>query len=240
MPTDSYRFHPIGFVRSCYTERFGIPRQPGLVTAAEATLVICPEFALRQAFVGLDGFSHLWLIFVFHDDLRARWRPMVRPPRLGGNRKVGVFATRAPYRPTPVGLSAVELVDIEHNSGRLELRLRGADLLDGTPVLDIKPYVPYADALPHASPGFASGPPGEDWEVEFSPQARRQLSVSDPSGERQLAILIAEVLRQDPRPGYMGRDSEIREFGVRLYDLDVGWRLSGDRVLVTRIDPVAD
>lgn len=235
--SSTYGFDPIGIVRSCYTGKFGIPRQPGLVTAAEATLELYPEYARDEAFAGLCGFSHLWLVFVFHECIGAGWKPMVRPPRLGGTGKVGVFASRAPFRPNPIGLSAVEFTGLQRDGKRLALRLRGIDLLDGTPVLDVKPYVPYADALPHANAGFAPEPPGRKWRVEFTPEAQRQLDAADPHGGRRLPLLITQILLQDPRPGYMDRYPERTDFGMRLYDLDVQWRLSGDHALVTAALP---
>jgi tRNA-Thr(GGU) m(6)t(6)A37 methyltransferase TsaA len=236
----SYHFRPVGIVRSCFTDRFGIPRQPRLVTADRTRLELFPEYSRGEGVAELSGFSHLWLIFVFHDCLGQGWKPMVRPPRLGGNRKVGVFASRSPFRPNPIGLSAVELVGIERDRKKLVLRLRGADLLDGTPVLDIKPYVPYADALPDARAGFAAEPPAKDWRVELAPAARRQLQEADPTGERQLAALLEQVLRQDPRPGYMDRRSDRSEFGLRLYELDVKWKLTEEGILVTALETVSE
>ena len=235
-----YGFHPIGIVRSCYTDKFGIPRQPGLVTAAEARLELFPQYAREEAFAGLSGFSHVWLIFVFHACLATEWRPMVRPPRLGGNRKVGVFASRAPFRPNPIGLSAVEFTGLERLGKVLTMHLRGADLLDGTPVLDIKPYIPYADALPNANAGFAPDPPSKDWQIDFTPEALRQMLDLDPQGERQLPLLLAQILRQDPRPGYMERRPERTDFGMRLYELEIKWRLNGDRVAVISVSHASD
>ena len=270
---DSYPFRPLGLVRSCYTGKFGIPRQPGLVTAAEARLELFAEFAREEAFAGLEGFSHLWLLFVFHDAIAEGWRPTVRPPRLGGRRKVGVFASRSPHRPNPIGLSAVEFrgFDREGSGQRgLALRLGGVDLLDGTPVLDIKPYVPYADCLLQASSGFVPPPTDQEREVIFSPQAlaqAHQLSqarapfqrrvpaqtqalaqtqteeleqAADPDEERQLVDLITQVLRQDPRPGYMDRYPERQDFALRLYDLEVRWRENQGRILVTALEPAGD
>ncbi|MGE5154016.1 MAG: tRNA (N6-threonylcarbamoyladenosine(37)-N6)-methyltransferase TrmO [Bdellovibrio bacteriovorus] len=232
------RFSPIGILRSPFTDRFGIPRQPGLVTASESRLVMLPPYDREEAFKGIDGFSHCWLLFVFHDDcLEAGWRPTVRPPRLGGRERVGVFASRSPYRPNCIGLSAVEHLGIERGPEGLVLRLRGADLLDGTPVLDIKPYVPYADAIPEARSGFAPQPPDADWEIDFSPEAEEAIADADPEGRLRIRELITQVLAQDPRPGYMDRYPERDQFTMRLYGLEIRWRIQDRIALVQTVTP---
>jgi len=235
------RFTPIGILSSPFTDRFGIPRQPGLVTAAESRLVMLPPFDREEAFKGIEGFSHVWLLFLFHDDCpQAGWRPTVRPPRLGGRKRVGVFASRAPYRPNCIGLSAVAHQGLARGPEGLFLRLRGADLLDGTPVLDIKPYVPYADAIPDARSGFALEAPEADWEVAFTPEAEQGVAGADPDGGLRLRDLIVQVLSQDPRPGYMDRYPDRERFALRLYDLDVRWRVQDRTALVEAVAPHRD
>ena len=209
------------------------------MTAARSRLELGPGLARDEAFAALAGFSHLWLIFVFHDCIEAGWKPTVRPPRLGGQLKVGVFASRAPYRPNPIGISAVENLGLERDAGKLYLNLGGADLLDGTPVLDIKPYVPYADAIPDARSGFAGETPGRDWPVVFSDTALAQIAVADPDGTRRLRELISQVLRQDPRPGYMDKYPVRTRFAMRLYDRDIRWLIDGSRIRVIAVEQVS-
>jgi tRNA-Thr(GGU) m(6)t(6)A37 methyltransferase TsaA len=233
----AFQFDPIGIIRSPFTDKFGIPRQPRLAPAAEARLELLPPFDREEAFSGLDGFSHVWLIFVFHDDCPiAGWRPMVRPPRLGGRSKVGVFASRAPYRPNPIGISAVAHQGLERTGRGLALRLAGVDLLDGTPVLDIKPYVPYADSLPEAIGGFAAQSPEQRWEVRFSATAEAQVAACEPDGRLQLRALIEQVIAQDPRPGYMDRYPDRRDFAMRLYDLEIRWQIADGVALVVAVE----
>lgn len=229
---------PIGICRSAYTDKFGIPRQPRLVTAGKTGILLLPPYDREEAFSALDGFSHVWLLFLFHDDCpEAGWRPMVRPPRLGARTKVGVFASRSPYRPNPIGISAVPHQGLERTAEGLWLQVTGADLLDGTPILDIKPYVPYADAIPDAEGGFAVNPPAQRFEVQFSPAAEAAVAAQDPDGDLQLHRLIRQVIGQDPRPGYMDRYPERREFALQLYHLDVQWRVDGEQALVTEVSP---
>jgi tRNA-Thr(GGU) m(6)t(6)A37 methyltransferase TsaA len=236
----AFRFDPIGIVRSPYTDTFGIPRQPGLVTAAEGRIVLRRAYAREEAFKGIEGFSHVWLIVVFHaEDMRAGWNPTVRPPRLGGRERVGVFASRAPHRPNPIGISAVEHLGLERNEEGLCLRIRGMDLMDGTPVLDIKPYVPYADALGAARSGYAVPPEAVHQETRFTREASAGIAHADPTGERRLRALIEQVLAQDPRPGYMDRYPDRREFVLTLFDHTIRWRIAGTGIEVWMVEPEA-
>lgn len=229
-------FRPIGRIHSPFDDKFGIPRQARLAPAAAAQLRLLPPYDREEALSGLEGFSHLWLLSVFHQDcLGADWQPMVRPPRLGGRVKVGVFASRSPYRPNPIGLSAVEYHGFERHRLGLRLYLGGVDLLDGTPVLDIKPYVPYADALPDARPGFTADLPDAHWEVVFSTQASEDLARADPDAQLDLRTLIEQVIGLDPRPGYMDRYPQRDTFALRLHGCDIHWQIAGQQAIVTRI-----
>ena len=172
MLTD-HAVHPIGIIHSCFSEKFGIPRQPGLVPVARAILEMRPPYDRDEAVNGLETFSHLWIIFVFHANPKGKWQPTVRPPRLGGNRRLGVFATRSGFRPNPIGLSVVRLEGIRRYKNKLLLDLSGVDLLDRTPVLDIKPYLPYVDSVPDAIGGFADRRPASAVTVVFSDHANK-------------------------------------------------------------------
>ncbi|WPL16186.1 putative tRNA (adenine(37)-N6)-methyltransferase [Thiorhodovibrio winogradskyi] len=233
-------FRPIGRVCSPFREKFGIPRQARLAPAARARLEMLPPYDREEAFSGLEGFSHLWLLFVFHQDcLAAGWQPMVRPPRLGGRAKIGVFASRSPYRPNAIGLSAVAWHGLTRDQAGLSLSLSGVDLLDGTPVLDIKPYVPYADALPDASPGFTGKLEDRRWAVQFSDEAEQQLAGADPDGRLGLRALIEQVIGLDPRPGYMDRYPRRDTFALQLHNYDVQWQIAGNHARVISITGAA-
>jgi tRNA-Thr(GGU) m(6)t(6)A37 methyltransferase TsaA len=236
-----FEFEAIGFVQSPFKEKFGIPRQPGLVAGAVGVLKLRDEDFIRQALRAIDGFSHLWLIFVFHEHGARNWKPSIRPPRLGGAKKVGVLASRSPHRPNPIGLSAVKLVEVRADApGGAELVIEGVDLLDGTPVLDIKPYIPYADSIPEANPGWAEEPIVRT-PVEFSEQAER--AVAERSTDRpDLRRMIEEMLSLDPRPAFQKRRapagspaSEGLSYGFKLFDYDVKWRIENSRFVVVDV-----
>lgn len=213
---------PIGHVESDFPDKFGVPRQPGLAPAARATLVLAPPFDDPLAVRGLEAFSHLWLTFVFHHS-PERWSPLVRPPRLGGNAKVGVFASRSTHRPNRLGLSLVQLGGIDTRRG-VRLALVGCDLVSGTPVLDIKPYLPWVEARPEAQAGYAPEAPPQ-LAVRFTGEAEAILNRRDDGDS--LRELIRQVLAQDPRPAYR-KGSEARLYGVRLRDVDVRFRADED------------
>ncbi len=227
-----WNMQAIGRIESCYKEKFAIPRQPGLTPSAEAILHLLPPYDSPDAVRELAQFSHVWLVFVFHATADQGWRPTVRPPKLGGNQRVGVFATRSTFRPNPIGLSVARLERIETDNG-VRLYLAGADLLDGTPILDIKPYLAYADALPEASNGYADDG-GQPLPVRFSAEAEAQLLALQARHPR-LRSLIAEILAQDPRPGYA--DDPTRRYGMALYDLNILWCCDAAGALVISILP---
>jgi len=229
----TYEFTPIGTIRSPYREKFSTPRQPGLTSAAKGTIILEPEFSSPEAVRELDGFSHIWLLFLFHHNYQQGWKPTVRPPRLGGNQRVGVFASRSPFRPNPIGLSPVKLLSIACSEGRVTLEVEGADLIDSTPILDIKPYIAYSDAIPDAVSGFANKAPSL-LPVEFSPAAQEQVDgFADQTPK--LEDLLRETLALDPRPAYQREAGDEREYGVLLDRYNVRWCVAKEKVVVLDI-----
>lgn len=228
-----YRFAPIGRIRSCFPQKFGIPRQPGLVPQARAVLELFAPYGRAEALAGLEAFSHLWVVFVFHAHLDRPWHPTVRPPRLGGNRRIGLFASRSAFRPNPIGISAVRLDGIRQAGERAEIDIGGGDFLDGTPVLDIKPYLPYADAIAQAAGGFAAAAPPL-LPVDFAPQAE---AACRESGDDRLKELISGVLANDPRPAYDDRADDNAVYGMRICESEVKWRVRQGRVTVLSVAP---
>ncbi len=207
----------IARMESDFPDKFGIPRQSGLTSLA-SRIVFEPEFRDPNALRGIEGWSHLWILWIFSEAVRPGWSPTVRPPRLGGNERVGVFATRSPFRPNNIGLSSVKLERVEHteNEGDV-LIVSGADLMDGTPIIDIKPYVPYADAHPEASGGFAAEKFGKKLKVVFPEEL---LSRVEPGKREGLKDLLAE----DPRPAV--QDDPERFYGMRFSDVEIKFVVS--------------
>ncbi|MEZ5534658.1 MAG: tRNA (N6-threonylcarbamoyladenosine(37)-N6)-methyltransferase TrmO [Thiolinea sp.] len=226
---------PVAYISSCYREKFGIPRQPGLVSEARGEVRLLPQFSRPDIVRGLEDFSHIWLIFRFHATAAASWKPTVRPPRLGGNQRLGVFATRSMFRPNALGLSVVRLDGIQHKSTGVVLSVSGLDLLDGTPVLDIKPYLPYADCVAGATGGFAPEAPLAEKEVGFSLQAKEQCVLKSAQWGGDIRLLIEQVLKQDPRPSYRSGHQDQRQYAMQLYDFDVRWLYQGDRIYVVEL-----
>lgn len=223
---NDYTIKPIARIKSDFPTKFGIPRQAGIVDALEAVIVFEPEYRNPDALRGMEGFSHLWLIWQFSEAVRDTWSPTVRPPRLGGNTRLGVFATRSPFRPNALGLSCVKLVGLEETAEGTVIRVSGADLMDGTPIFDIKPYIPYADCHPDALSGFA-------------PDSGAKLSVSFGDGveknipENKLGALIG-VLENDPRPRYQN-DPE-RVYAMEFAGFEVKFTVDGDALTVISVN----
>ncbi|MFW6322161.1 MAG: tRNA (N6-threonylcarbamoyladenosine(37)-N6)-methyltransferase TrmO [Guyparkeria sp.] len=232
--SEEWTLRPVGHIESPYREGFGIPRQSGVVPAATGLLVPTPEWQQPVAWQGIETFSHLWLVWVFHAKRRMRPgdSPAVRPPRLGGNRRVGVFASRAPVRPNPIGLSVVRLLDVTESDGRVRLHLGGLDLLDGTPVLDVKPHVPYADCPPDSRGGWAGAPPERLAVVWGAAEPWLERLDSD------TVALIEQSLAQDPRPAF--HDDPDRVYGMRIEDIDVRFVVQEHRAEIREIVPVGD
>ncbi|WP_312269887.1 tRNA (N6-threonylcarbamoyladenosine(37)-N6)-methyltransferase TrmO [Pseudescherichia sp.] len=221
----TFQFAQIGVIRSPYKEKFAVPRQPGLVKSGGGELHLIAPYNQADAVRGLEAFSHLWLLFVFHQTMEGGWRPTVRPPRLGGNARMGVFATRSTFRPNPIGMSLVELKGIRCQGEQVILDLGSLDLVDGTPVVDIKPYLPFAEALPEAKASYAQQAPQAIMPVSFTPELVERL----PQLERRyphLRQFIVEVLAQDPRPAYRQQEEAGKEYAVWLLDFNVRWRVT--------------
>ena len=217
----------IAHIRTAFPTKFGIPRQSGLVDSLRGEVIFTPEYRNADAVRGLEDFSHIWLVWQFSGAVRDSWSPTVRPPRLGGNTRMGVFATRSPFRPNPLGLSSVQLEAIEHRPdvGPV-LIVRGADLMDGTPIYDVKPYLPYADCRPEAAGGFASQPKEASLRVECPPE------LLEPVEEARRAALLG-VLAQDPRPTYQ-HDPD-RVYGLAFGGWEVKFTVAEDVLTVREI-----
>ncbi len=232
---------PIGYIRSPYKEKFAVPRQPRLASAIISEIIFQPPYDDLAFFREIEQYSHLWLIFGFNlitDD--GKHRPLIRPPRLGGNTKIGVFASRSPYRPNHLGLSAVEFKELRRSGGQTILAVAGADLVDGSPIYDIKPYIAFTDSIPEASSGMASLPP-ERLTVSFTLPVRQIIQELDQLRYPHLEQLLMDILSYDHRPAYRSRRAEedLREYGVRLYDFNVRFKYDSDGVLVVGLDQIS-
>ena len=209
-----------------YDGKFGVPRQSGLVEQVVSAIVFEPEYRVPEALRGIEEFSHLWLVWAFDRAEREDWSPTVRPPRLGGNQRIGVFATRSPYRPNAIGLSCVKLLAAEKGNEGMVLKVAGADLMNGTPIYDIKPYLPYTDCRPEATGGFTDRTEKRMVQVEISPESANQM------GEEEMEALRA-VLREDPRPAY--QDDPQRVYAFEFGGKHVEFRVEGNMLYVTKI-----
>lgn len=218
---------PIATIYNNYKTKFGIPRQSGLVKESTSVIVFEPEYRDVNALRGLLEYSHLWLIWCFSENKMEKWSPTVRPPRLGGNKKMGVFATRSPFRPNPLGLSCVELDRIEVGEEGSVLYVKGADLMDQTPIFDIKPYLPHIDSHPEAKAGFAANTVDYHIEVEDRENVLGQLP-------EQTAKEVVEILSQDPRPGYQREEGRL--YGMEYGDYEIKFRSGEEKIVVVSVE----
>ena len=224
---DELIVRPIAHIRSDFKEKFGIPRQSGRAPSLTAEIVFVPAYRNDEALREIEGFSHLWLLFDFSLAHREEWSPTVRPPRLGGNRRVGVFASRSPFRPNPIGLSCVKLISVENSAEGKILRVSGADLLDGTPILDIKPYLPFADCIEDATSGYA----GEHKEYRLEVRFPKDLLALIPKQKRSG---LTDCLADDPRPSYQEDD---RLYGMRFADFEIKFTVKDGVLTVQDVLP---
>lgn len=228
-----YSIEPIGVIQSPYKEKFAVPRQPRLVPAARSRVKLQGAANSPEAVRGLEQFSHVWLLFLFDQNLEAGWKPTVRPPRLGGNERIGVFASRSTFRPNGIGMSAVEVKGISKEGDQIYLDLGNVDLVDGTPIVDIKPYIPYSDSIAKAQGGYAEDEP-EKSQVDFSSVALAALEKRDDT--EYVKTVIEQVLAQDPRPAYKKNKPDNKEYAVNLFDLNVKFMVSDNLITVTAIE----
>jgi tRNA-Thr(GGU) m(6)t(6)A37 methyltransferase TsaA len=225
---------PIGIIRTCFGEKFAVPRQPGLCPSAWGVIELCEEYRSIDALRGLDGFSHVWLIFGFHETSEKGWHPTVRPPRLGGNERVGVFASRSTFRPNGLGLSLVKLdrIDTDGTDGMTPplIHVSGVDLIDGTPIYDIKPYLPYAEALPDAQAGYAADSISR-FKVEIDPQALPAFRTLDARAQE----VILEVLSFDARPAASPKADD-KTYGADLCGRNIRFQVVGETCRIVAIE----
>ncbi|WP_218352637.1 tRNA (N6-threonylcarbamoyladenosine(37)-N6)-methyltransferase TrmO [Alteromonas lipotrueiana] len=232
MSYESYALSPIGHIVSPFKQKFAIPRQPNLADA-EGEIFFNDDIYDASAFRGIDGYSHLWLLFVFHETLERGWKPLVKAPRLGGNATLGVFASRSTHRPNGIGMSVVKNQGLVVRNNRPVLKVSGVDLVTHTPIVDIKPYLPYADSINQATDSLAQYHNIPMRTVEFTPPVTKQLTAPDSPYPQQLKELIKSVLSQDPRPAYRQQnDDDPKVYKVKLYNADVSWQVRGKRVIV--------
>ncbi len=232
---NSIKLNIIGVAHTPFKQKFGIPRQPRLAPEIPGTIEIFSPYNREEAFRSIDEFSHLWVSFIFHEIKSGKWQPMVRPPRLGGNKKVGVFASRSTHRPNPLGLSVVKLEKVEVSNQQILLEISSHDLLDQTPIVDIKPYLPYSDAIANASNGYAPSPKQELYEVKFSAKSLQFIELWQHEQAVNLQSQLSNILSQDPRPAYSKVDPERQTYGMHLYNLDIQFSIENNCVNVDTI-----
>ena len=222
---DELTIKPVAYIKNGYKEKFGVPRQSGLAPSVKSKIVFCPDYRDENMIRDIEQYSHLWLVWGFSVN-NGEWSPTVRPPRLGGNKRVGVFATRSPFRPNGLGLSCVKLENVENGKNASALIVSGADLVDNTPIYDIKPYLPYVDSIPEASGGFSEDHKNDYVEVEFSENITTDI---DENQRKE----ITEILSLDPRPSY--QEDKERVYGLSFGSLEVKFRCDGTKIVVTDV-----
>jgi tRNA-Thr(GGU) m(6)t(6)A37 methyltransferase TsaA len=226
-------FTPIAHIVTPFSQKFSIPRQSLSLSVAKGAIIFSDDVDVTQSLDGIEGFSHLWLLFLFHENLAQGYKAKVRPPRLGGNKKVGVFASRSSFRPNGIGMSVVKNLGIKNNT----LMVAGVDLLCMTPILDIKPYLPYADIVNEASAGYAHEKPSATLTAHYSDQAKEQLAFHQHQYP-DLTALLDNILTQDPRPSYKQHQQDQKIYFIQLYDLEVKWSVNNTTIDVIAIYPV--
>jgi tRNA (adenine37-N6)-methyltransferase len=237
--SEPFELQIIGRVKSPYQQKFAIPRQPGLATAAHGEILLTGKLNNLDSVRDIQQFSHLWILFLFHETAAQGWQPLVKPPRLGGNKKTGVLATRSNFRPNSIGMSVVKLEQVAVANGQVSLKISGHDLLNNTPVIDIKPYLPYCDSITDAKAGWAQTAPISPLQVTFNQQSIQQLLLLK-TKYPELKTLITQVLAQDPRPAYKKKiNPDPKQYSIYLYDLNIQWQLLNQTsVLVQNIEPI--
>ncbi|MFC4701880.1 tRNA (N6-threonylcarbamoyladenosine(37)-N6)-methyltransferase TrmO [Glaciecola siphonariae] len=223
----SAEIKPVGHIFTPFTQKFGIPRQGAGLSIARGELVFEPEINAEEACAGIVEFSHLWLIFQFHQHADKPWSNKVRPPRLGGNNKIGVFASRSSFRPNGLGMSVVKLIDV----GVRSLKVEGVDMISGTPIFDIKPYIAYADAIDNAKSAYAQDAPENTLAVKYTEQARLKLNALSQKYS-DIVALIDAVVASDPRPAYKQKKADEKQYHVRIYDVDVLFTISATQASI--------
>lgn len=224
------RVDPIAYIKTPFYEKFGVPRQPLLIPEAKGEIHFIKPYNELNMIQGLEQFSHLWLLFFFNQTADQGWKPQVRPPRLGGNQKMGVLATRSNFRPNPIGLSVVKLDEITTHKNTAILKVSGVDLITETPILDIKPYLPYCDAVFDAKAGFAQNAPAQLLTVHFNDKALDKLNY-DP----KLIKLITKLIEQDPRPAYKRNQNRPQRYGMRIYHFNIEFEVLNTDAKITQI-----
>ncbi|MUH71497.1 tRNA (N6-threonylcarbamoyladenosine(37)-N6)-methyltransferase TrmO [Psychrosphaera haliotis] len=231
----NHTIEPIAHIKTPFNEKFGIPRQPNLCKA-KGVVTLTTNFNSMQAVKGLERHSHIWLLFLFDQNLDKGWKPSVRPPRLGGNEKVGVFATRSTFRPNGIGMSVVNLISVKQVDNQIVIEVEGVDLVNNTPIIDIKPYIPYSDSVVNATSEMANDAPEAQLDVFFSKTANNSIECLNIGVE--FITLIGDVLKQDPRPSYKQNKPDTKVYGIALEEFNITWQVTDKKCEVLNVEPI--